>query len=233
MRRLIPHLAAALVLAGCTWLTLWQIDRAEFKRQILSSWHDRAPIAIEALQAPFDLPQPVRGLGNWDAERQILIDNQVRNRRQGVFVLTPWVDDRGRIFLINRGWAEWPSRSADLPDPALGDTQGSISGVLNRGPAVGARLGAIQVPDDPDWPLLVTYFDAESLTRLFGTALQPAVVQLDPEHAAHLTGDAWRVVSFGPERHLGYALTWATIAIVVAILWVSLSLRSVKRRPTS
>jgi surfeit locus 1 family protein len=219
-----------LVLAGCAWLTLWQLDRAEFKRQILSNWHDRTPVRIDGLQAPFDLPQPVRGLGNWDPNRQILVDNQVRNRRQGVFVLTPWIDAGGRIFLVNRGWAAWPSRSAELPDPGLEMVDGAISGVLNRGPAVGARLGETRVPESPDWPLLVTYFDAESLGGIFGAALQPAVVQLDPGHAAHLTGDVWRVVSFGPDRHLGYAMTWATIAGVVAILWLSLSLRAMKRR---
>ena len=231
MRQIIPHLAAILVLAGCTWLTLWQLDRADDKRRILSNWYDRAPVAIASIQAPFDLPQPVEGVGNWESQRQILVDNQVRNRRQGVFVLTPWRDRHGRVFLINRGWAEWPSRAAELPNPALGEVEGSITGVLNRGPAVGVRLGEARVPEDPDWPLLVTYFDAEALEPLYGATLQPAVVQLDPGHAAHLTGDEWRVVSFGPKRHLGYAMTWATIAAVVAILWLTLSIRALKRRP--
>jgi len=218
------------VISGCVWLTSWQLERADDKRQILADWHERPTMSIERLAAPFDLPQPIEGVGNWNVERQILVDNQVRNNHQGVFVLTPWIDDRDRIFLVNRGWAAWPSRSDPLPDPGLGNADDSIAGVLNNGPDVGARLGEVEVPAAPDWPLLVTYFDPASLENAFGSRLQSAVVQLDPGHVGHLTGDAWQVVSFGPDRHLGYAMTWATIASVVAVIWLTLSVRSFKRR---
>lgn len=226
--RLIPHLAAMLVIGGCIWLTVWQLDRAEEKRRILSQWHDRTPVALADLSAPFDLPQPVTGVGNWRAERQILLDNQVRDRRTGVFVLTPWESADGRLFLVNRGWAPWPNRSDPLPDPPVGGGSGAVDGVLNRGPDVGARLGEARIPERPDWPLLVTYFDPEKLRRVFGNRLQSAVVQLDPGHPAHLTGDDWRVVTFGPDRHRGYALTWATIALVVAGIWMTLTIRTLR-----
>lgn len=229
MFRLIPHLAAALVIAGCAALTLWQIERAEYKRNLLANWYERAPVAIADLGRPFDLPQPVTGVGNWLPERQLLVDNQVREGRLGVYVLTPWEDARGRLFLVNRGWAPWPARSDPLPDPGLRGT-GRLDGVLNDGPAVGVRLGRPEVPEQPAWPVLVTYFDADALTGLFGGDLQPAVIQLDPAHPAHLTGDAWRVVTFGPDRHLGYALTWTTIGLVVAGLWLVLGIRAVKRK---
>jgi surfeit locus 1 family protein len=232
MRTLIPHLAAAFVIAGCAWLTAWQVDRADEKQRILTAWHEREPVAIDAVAAPFDLPRPVSGVGNWREDRQLLIDNQVRDRRTGVFVLTPWEVGDGRVFLVNRGWAPWPSRSAPLPDPPVTAESGAITGVLNRGPAVGARLGQAKVPENPDWPLLVTYYDADRLATVYGERLQPAVVQLDPDHAAHLTGDEWRVVTFGPDRHLGYAMTWATIAIVVAGIWLTLTVRTLRRSRT-
>ena len=76
----------------------------------------------------------------------------------------------------------------------------------------------------------MTYFDYGVLADQFGKELQPAVIQLDPEHPAHLTGDPWQVVTFGPDRHLGYALTWTSIAIVVATIWLVLTIRQVRRR---
>lgn len=228
MRRLIPHAAALLVIAGCVGLTAWQLERADEKRRILTAWHERTPVAIDDVAAPFDVPQPISGVGNWRDGRQLLIDNQVRNRMTGVFVLTPWRSEDGRLFLVNRGWAPWPNRSDPLPDPPVTAESGRMHGVLNRGPAVGARLGDVRLPEQPEWPLLVTYFDPRRLTTVYGPELQPAVIQLAPSHPAHLTGDEWRVVTFGPKRHLGYAMTWATIAVVVAGIWLTLTVRTLR-----
>lgn len=229
-RALIPHLAAALVIASCIWLAQWQVERASEKREIIARWHDRNPVALNELETPAALPQPVTGVGIWQPDRQILIDNRIRDQQPGVDVLTPLRVPDGRIFLVNRGWAAWSSRSSQLPDPAVTRRSIEIRGVLNTPPGTGVKLGEANAQPGPEWPILVTYFDHDRLAELFGTALQPSVIQLDPAHRDHLTGDAWTVVTFGPKRHIGYALTWATIAIVVAGIWVALTIRAVRRR---
>lgn len=240
IRNLIPHLAALAVISGCAWLAQWQVDRAEEKREILERWNDRAPRRLETLESPYSLPQPVAGVGILDSRRQILIDNRIRDQRTGVHVLTPLRTSDGRLFLVNRGWAAWPARTLQLPDPGLvesatgsGPTEVGeieIQGVLNTPPGTGIRLGDAEIRSDADWPLLVTYFDHGVLAELFGNDLQPAVIQLDPEHPAHLTGDPWKVVTFGPDRHIGYAMTWTSIALVVAAIWLVLTIRQNRRR---
>jgi hypothetical protein len=35
--------------------------------------------------------------------------------------------------------------------------------------------------------------------------VQDRVILLDPDHPAHLSGDEWQPVTFGPERHRAYA----------------------------
>lgn len=240
LRNLIPHLAAVAVIAGCAWLAQWQVERAEEKREIIERWHDRAPEHLATLDQPYSLPQPVSGVGIWDASRQILIDNRIHEQQTGVHVLTPLRLSDGRLFLVNRGWAAWPARTARLPNPDVdgsdtasggaGDTEVEIRGVLNTPPGTGIRLGDTEIGSEEDWPLLVTYFDRAALVGVFGDALQPAVIQLDPEHPAHLTGEPWKVVTFGPDRHIGYAMTWTSIAIVVALIWLVLTLRQARRR---
>ena len=232
IRAIVPHIAALVVVAGCAWLTQWQVDRAADKREILERWHDRRPVELQALNVPFSLPQPIRAVGIWDPDHQILIDNRVRDRRAGVHVLTPFELSNGRIFLINRGWAAWPSRTAELPDPDVSQRKSAIQGVLNVPPGTGIQLGESQSLLRRDWPILATYFDQDRLAEALGAELQPAVVQLDPSDPDHLTGDAWQVVTFGPDRHIGYALTWSTIAIVVAAIWLVLTIRQI-RRPAS
>lgn len=229
VRAIVPHIAALVVVVGCAWLTQWQVDRAAQKRELIERWHDRSAVPVDALEAPYSLPQPVTGVAIWKPDRQLLLDNKIRNGRPGVHVLTPLQLQDGRLFLVNRGWAAWPSRSARLPDPELTRSQSEIRGVLNTPPGTGLQLGSSEIPLDDDWPLLATYFDYTQLADVYGDALQPAVIQLDPSHADHLTGDAWNVVTFGPKRHIGYALTWSSIAIVVAIIWVALTIRQRRR----
>lgn len=233
MRRLVPHLAALIVVAGCIGLTLWQIDRAEEKRVLLQRWHERPTVALAALPGPpFDLPQPIHAEGTWLADRQLLIDNRIRDRLPGVEVLTPLRLDDGAIVLVDRGWAAWPARTAALPDPQpRGPQRVIVTGRLTAPPGVGARMGPSTAGTAAGWPRLVTWFDPALLADWYGDRLLPAVIRLDPAHPDHLTGDAWQIVAFGPKRHLGYALTWASIAIVVAGLWLVLGLRA--RRRTS
>ncbi|MCA1777875.1 MAG: SURF1 family protein [Xanthomonadaceae bacterium] len=228
---LVPHLAAIVVIAGCIGLMHWQFERAEYKQQWIDRWTQRDPVRLESLRPPYDLPQPVMATGHFDASRQILLDNQIRDRRMGVFVLTPWRATDGRLFLVNRGWASWPTRSEPLPKPAVPTASGPVYGVLNSPPDVGARLGrAAAIDDRAGWPKLVTYFDIDRIRAVLGQELQPLVIQLDPDHPAHLTGDRWKIVTFGPERHQGYAWTWASIAIVVALIWLTLTVRLLRSR---
>jgi len=231
IRLLVPHLAAVLVIASCIGLMQWQFDRAEYKQQLVERWTQREPLPLETLGPPYDPPQPVTTTGYFGGDRQILLDNKVRDSRTGVFVLTPWRTAEGRLFLVNRGWASWPARSGPLPNPAAPTTSLDIKGVLNDPPGVGARLGGTTAIDDhEEWPKLVTYFDLDRIRTALGQELQPLIIQLDPDHPAHLTGDRWNIVTFGPERHLGYAWTWASIALVVMLLWLTLTVRLMRSR---
>lgn len=227
-RALIPHLAAVAVISACIWLTLWQLNRADEKQLLLERYHNRQPVALSTLEAPLSLPQPVTVTGVWLPDRQVLLDNRIRQHQPGVEVLTPLRLVDGRIVFVQRGWTSWPARDDDLPDPRPpGSSQNqpvSLSGVLSDPPGVGIRIEN-RVAETLQWPLLLGWFDLSLLDNAFGPSLLPAVIQLDPTHPAHLTGDDWNVVTFGPDRHRGYALTWSTIALVVAGIWLTLSFR--------
>ncbi|MFU8877236.1 MAG: SURF1 family protein [Wenzhouxiangellaceae bacterium] len=230
IRSLIPHLAALAVIGGCIWLAAWQLDRAEFKRELIERHQAMAAIDLNTSALPETLPTRVTALGRWDAARQVLIDNQMLDGRAGVFVLTPLVLEDGRLLLVNRGWAAWPSRAEPPPDPKPETEVADIIGVLNEPPRVGRAPRGRDALTGDQWPLLATWFDHAALADRLDAELSPVVIQLAPEHPAHLTGRAWTIVSFGPQRHLGYALTWATMAVTVFIIWLALSLRARRRK---
>jgi len=231
VRRLIPHLAALLVILACIGLTRWQLDRAEEKTTLLEREATRSELDLGALAEPLDLPQPVRARGRWLGQFQLLLDNRIREHQPGVFVLTPFQLEDGRVFAVNRGWARWPSRTAPLPNPQppAGDAI-EIRGVLAEAPGVGARMGSAESEGADGWPRLQSWFDPTELARTVDSTIPDAVVRLSPNDPAHLTGDAWLLLTFGPERHRGYALTWALIALVVGLIWLTLSFRQFRDR---
>jgi surfeit locus 1 family protein len=225
MLALVPHLAALVVVAGCIALMLWQLDRAEDKRIRLAEVAAAPTLALSDVDADTRRPARVRSTGDFEPERQLLLDNQVHQRQPGVHVFTPWRLADGRRILVNRGWAPWPDRSRPRPDPRP-PAATAIAGLLVGPPEVGLRLGDGSALDPDRWPNLATYFDLESVRALYGPDLLPHVVQLDPDHPAHLTGSAWPVVTFGPERHLGYAFQWGLMAGVVVAIWGGLTWRA-------
>src|SRR5258705_7377356 len=84
------------------------------------------------LTGSVESPEPlvyrhVRASGQWVAEGQIFIDNQVVEGRAGFQVVTPLrLDGRKEAVLVNRGWV---ARSADYP----------------RAPSVAVPAGRVEV----------------------------------------------------------------------------------------
>ena len=91
-------------------------------------------------------------------------------------------------------------------------------------------MGAAESDGADGWPRLQAWFDPTQLARTVDSTIPDAVIRLSPNDPAHLTGDAWLLLTFGPERHRGYALTWALIAFVVGLIWLTLSFRQFRDR---
>ncbi|NEZ04034.1 SURF1 family protein [Wenzhouxiangella sp. XN201] len=225
--RLLPHLAAAGVILLCVHLANWQFDRAAYKRDLVEGWEQAPALALEtAASQAQEGPIQVDARGRFDNQRLILLDNQVRAGQAGVHVYTPFMPGgQDKTWLVNRGWHALPDRSAGLPAiETPGDTM-SITGRLVDAPRVGRQLGEARALDAEDWPQLVTYLDLERVAEALGHGLGDRVILLDPEHPAHLTGDPWRPVVFGPDRHRAYAWQWITMAVVVFLIWIFLTWR--------
>ncbi len=218
----------------CAHLAAWQFDRAEEKTRLLLSW-ERAEAITLGKAAPAQAGYArVQARGVFDPSRNVLLDNQMRSSQPGVHVFTPFQPEgTNRSWLVNRGWHSRSSRRQALPE--VGSPAGSvtIAGRLAQPPRVGLELGKAQ-PLDPDhWPNLVTYLDLGLVENALGVELSDRVILLDPAHPAHLTGDEWRPVNFGPERHRAYAWQWITMGVAVLIIWIVLSWRMLRQRQAS
>lgn len=228
----LPHLAAAGVIGLCLQLAGWQFERADYKRDLIDRWTQAPALPLEtaARQEP-DGPVQIDARGRFDNQRLVLLDNQVRAGWAGVHVFTPFrPEGQDRTWLVNRGWHELGDRSGSLPEIETPQGTVSITGRLADPPRVGRQLGEVRALDPDDWPQLVTYLDLERVENALETELAERVILLDPAHPAHLTGDNWQPVVFGPDRHRAYAWQWLTMAVVVFLIWIFLTWRSIRKR---
>ena len=222
---LVPSLAMLVLLPLMLSLGLWQLDRAEQKREWMASV-ERAFNAppLDLNQARPDYPQGLhrqaRAYGRFDAQRQFLLDNQIRDGRLGYMVLIPLrLAGSDSALLVERGWLAAEAGPQRLPAPApppVAELQ--VQGRLDRGPAVAFRLGPPAEPS-AQWPQRLHYIDFDYLQSQLPYPLLPYLLRSDAAAAAP------PVVNMTPAKHIGYAVQWFAMAAALALIYLALNIK--------
>lgn len=228
--RLVPTLATLFFLPLLIGLGLWQIHRAQYKEHLQAAFAARVkqpPVALASLDptAPGTRYRPVRVSGHYDSAHQLLLDSQFDGDRLGYHVYTPLqLTEPNRVILVNRGWVPRGENRAVLPKLTVPAGPVTLTGLLAQPNNPGIHLG--DSLEEPGWPKIVPYIDYGALDQALGIRLVPAVVLLEPGMPGGYARD-WKPTfgGFGPMRHLGYALQWFALAIVLVVLYISLNLR--------
>lgn len=216
---------AALLLAGAFGaLGAWQWQRGDDKERMLARWQAALvapplPLAA-ALEQADGMPARSAGAGRFVAGATVLLDNQVREGRVGVMVLSLFQPEGAhRALLVNRGWIALDAerRLAATPGDVAGTVQ--VSGLLAPPPSAGLRV------DNVPWqagaaPPLLNWVDLPTLARQFGHELFPGVLLLDAE-APFGYARNWQPLpnTLPPERHRGYAVQWFGLALTVLVVY--------------
>lgn len=221
-------LLVALLVAGCLSLGLWQWNKYAAKVTLQAELDRRsgdAPITMprRAASADFLRYRHVELTGEFDAARQILIDNRIEARtgRAGYHVVTPLrLAGSDMRVLVNRGWVPASADRRILPQapPPAGTV--SLAGIAVVPPGRFFTLGAAETHWQPVWQNL-------DLARYAAAApwpLQPVVVQLDAA-APHGFGRDWPRPDERADRHLSYALQWFGFAASTIGIWLYFLLR--------
>jgi surfeit locus 1 family protein len=220
----------ALLLAAFVSLGYWQIGRYRDKQAMVESFATGSETSVElAAQRVAELPryQHVRVRGTYDPTRQLLLDNMPSAAgRPGYRVLTPLRRPGSDVLLmVDRGWVPLGATREDLPDVSVPSNEREVSGKLDELPAPGLRLGDAAAPDATNWPRVLNFPTRRELETVLGTPVEPRLLLLDAGAADGFERE-WRpAMSFGPERHLGYAIQWFALALTLTVIFVALSLR--------
>jgi len=202
----------------------WQMHRAEEKEARQALLEARMAEAPLKLTGPVPSAEPllfrrVRAEGEWIAERQVYIDNQIHQGRAGFAVITPLrLHGSDAVVLVNRGWI---ARGADYPRaPRVTVPPGAavVEGLATTPPARFIELSSETIAGDVWQNLSIARYRAQT-----GLAALPVVVLADAP-AAGLAPMGERPDA-GVSRHREYELTWFALAATLFVLWVALNLR--------
>ena len=229
----LPTLAVVVLCPLLGSLGIWQLDRAEEKRQLVEGFEAGAPALVVSGtvvgEAIAELPrfQRIELEGSYESGRQFLLDNMTHGGAAGYQVLTPFAVEDGNVrVLVNRGWIPKAFGTSLLPEVDVAGNGRRITGRITRLPRPGLELTG-QAPPLPEWPRVVQFPVMEELSAALGEPLAARMVLLDATENDGFVRD-WSPVEFGPERHVGYALQWFAMSATVLIIYVALNLKRIE-----
>ncbi|GAA4022735.1 SURF1 family protein [Actimicrobium antarcticum] len=224
--RLIPFVAASLLVLLGIVLGQWQTQRALAKQQIETSLAARA--AAPALVLGENLVKPedaeyrrVNVRGHFVADWPVYLDNRPYNGRPGAYVVMPFkIDGSSLHVLIERGWIPLniANRSKIYPfQTPAGDVD--ISGIARRRSGHVMQLGS---PAPLTRGAMVQNLDLAEFAQASGMTLQPILIEqaASPNDQQEGLVRDWPKPSSGIDMHRGYAFQWYALALMAFIFFV-------------
>ena len=210
-------------------LGTWQLNRGWAKRDLEAAF-DQAGAGETLSLDQASLPTPpagtvvrARASGRYVADRQLLLDNQPRERVPGYRVWTVLDTDTGMI-VVDRGWvAADPDRSS-LPDTTVSSEMRSVSGFWRALPEPGLRL-EVDHCSGQAWPRVVNYPTHAELQCILGGPVQPGLLLLDAAEADGFVREWTLPNPLPPSRHYGYAAQWFALAATLLFLFFKLNFK--------
>ena len=233
-----------IVLVG---LAAWQLQRLQWKNNLIEQSKNAVsakPVTITDIEAGQEygfnvnfLRARLNGYYRHDLERYVYRSNK---SKPGYHIITPFIEDKGYIVLVDRGWVPQKQRlPKDRADSRKPEGKITITGVT-RNHSTGFKLFL----PEPDQKKNIWYwYDRESLAKSLPAGLgemsdgQQAIYsalffQLEPKGEPG-AGDVPKILPVTiklTNNHLQYAITWFALALILLVMTIYF-LRSSKSKP--
>lgn len=218
---IIGALVLAVLLPAFISLGLWQWRKAEAKTALQAELDSRSHGAAIALPTtPVDIDslrhRRVSLSGNYDAARQVLIDNRLHQERAGYHVITPLrLDGSDMHVLVNRGWLPAPADHRILPVAEVPAGPVELTGIVL---APASRFFNLAPQPTSGWEPVWQNLDVARFQGAVDYPLQALVVQLDAESPGGFLRE-WPRPDERADRHRSYALQWFGFAAASLGIW--------------
>ena len=229
-RFLIPAFLIIATIAFLVSLGLWQLDRADQKRTIEAAILIANTGPVELIANGRELLDKeyydVRLQGNYLSDKQFIYDNQIVDQVSGYYVLTPFIlTDQLGVILVNRGFIPWNGQRERLADIAVDSVSREIK-VQVSNPIKRMELKATDV--SRQFPVLIQAIDFDVLEEVSKLKFVKVVGLLDPSSSDGYVRK-WEPYTGSIEKHIGYAIQWFLMALVLAIIGLRIGLKRRKK----
>ncbi|STX28118.1 Uncharacterized conserved protein [Legionella beliardensis] len=217
-------LVVILISALFIYLGMWQLRRAEEKNLMLAAFQKQATQPPLTWQPGIKLKQYQRiTVKGHYLTQNFLLDNQHHQHQFGYNLLTPLVLADGKVILIDRGWLPGDLNRRNLPTVSFPEGELQLA-------------GQVYYPSSKNWVLgqnlevksanlaLVEQIDVSQISQFLHKFVYPFIIRLDKLEEGGYVRE-WAIVSMPPARHKAYALQWFTMALVIWLIFIGLSVK--------
>jgi len=210
-------------------LGFWQLDRADEKRAIEGQIDSANSGDVEIVTSVEFLKDKeyyhVRLQGSYVGDKQFIYDNQIVDQISGYYVLTPLVlKGDSKAVLINRGFIPWNGRRDKLADIDIADKLTEVKVQISK-PVKRMELEASELTGD--FPVLIQALDLDEMSTIASLDFASVIGLLSPESDNGFVRQ-WEPYTGSIERHIGYAIQWFLMALVLAFIGIRLALKQRK-----
>lgn len=195
-------------------LGIWQLNRAEEKKGLEDAFAASLSSPVRMSRGEIQPFDRIRLSGEYGTE-QFLVDNQIHQGKVGYWAIQTFRDDRGTVYLINRGWVPAPESRDELPEVE------TPAGVVSLQTMVWPQLGLPPVWGQDEWASgTVIRVQQRDIPRMAErTGAEPQELRLESGSPGVLV-PAPQEINFGRATHLGYAVQWFGLATVLIAGWI-------------
>ena len=222
----IPASLVVATLALLISLGFWQLDRANEKRVIEDQIANANSFDVELVTSVEFLKDReyyhVRLQGSYVGDKQFVYDNQIVDQVSGYYVLTPLVlKGDSKAVLINRGFIPWNGRRDKLADIDISEKLTEVKVQISK-PVKRMELEASEIAGE--FPVLIQALDLDDMSTIAALDFINVVGLLSPESENGFVRQ-WEPYTGSIERHIGYAIQWFLMALVLAFIGIRLALK--------
>jgi surfeit locus 1 family protein len=226
-----PTLVTLIILPMLLRLGVWQLDRAEEKRQLYRQQQEQIEKGILTIDKRLNVDeiiqyQPVQVTGRFLTDKIIFLDNKPYNGVHGYHVITPFkIEGREEYILINRGWVAMRVHREQLPSVETSNEKQIVTGMLKM-PSSSFKLGE-SINENIQWPWRIQWLEIDSIEKQLKLKLLPFIVLQDKKANSKLVQD-WKITVSPPEKNISYAVQWFGLATALIIIFIVVNSRRIK-----
>lgn len=224
-RRWQPLVAVIVLLPLLISLGFWQLDRARQKKELQDEYDSREKAGLIGVTGKVHALEDLRYYrlqvkGQYEADRQILLDNRIHKGRAGYHVLTPLrIQGSDTRILVNRGWVVLGSSREILPEAPPPGGVVTVTGLATAPLKGGVHYGPA-FPEDGKWHTRWQFIDMDHYADVVPYPVQPVMLLLDPGEQPGGLVREWKRLDAGIAVHHGYAFQWFSLAVTLAGIYL-------------